>query len=183
MVCCQPIYSGRKTCGRTSRSHTGGRSHRVSPPSFCDACLNFCREKDLAGSFPSSTVKSIFVYPRIKIVLHYLLGIYFYLFFREEKSQYRQKKLTHLDILSIPQSGGKMSKRLGGIIGCNYKTSSWLLNGFPDGSDIGSTIKYRGEAHRYNVRLHQSPCRATKQKQQQKQKQKERGNNNSNNTR
>ena len=25
---------------------------------------------------------------------------------------------THLDLLSIPQSGGKMSKRLGGIIGC-----------------------------------------------------------------
>ena len=28
-----------------------------------------------------------------------------------------------------------MSKRLvGGIIGCKYKTSSWHLNGFPDGS-------------------------------------------------
>ena len=37
------------------------------------------------------------------------------------------------DLLSIPQSGGKMSKRLGGIIGCKYKTS------FPDGSNIGST--------------------------------------------
>ena len=24
-----------------------------------------------------------------------------------------------------------MSKRLGGIIGCKYKTSSWHLNGFP----------------------------------------------------
>ena len=44
--------------------------------------------------------------------------------------------------LSIPQSGGKMSKRLvGGIIGCKYKTSSWHLNGFPDdGSNIGSTV-------------------------------------------
>ena len=30
---------------------------------------------------------------------------------------------THLDLLSIPQSGEKMSKRLGGIIGCKYKTS------------------------------------------------------------
>ena len=32
-----------------------------------------------------------------------------------------------------------MSKRLGGIKGCKYKTSSWHLNGFPDGSNIGST--------------------------------------------
>ena len=32
-----------------------------------------------------------------------------------------------------------MSKRLvGGIIGCKYKTSSWHLSGFPDGSNIGS---------------------------------------------
>ena len=43
-----------------------------------------------------------------------------------------------------------MSKRLeGGIIGCKDKTSSWNLNGFPDGSNIGSTVSYRGEAHRY----------------------------------
>ena len=47
---------------------------------------------------------------------------------------------THLDLLSIPQSGGKMSKRLGGIIGCKDKTSSWYLNGLPDGSNIGSTV-------------------------------------------
>ena len=31
-----------------------------------------------------------------------------------------------------PPVGGKMSKRLGGIIGCKYKTSSWHLNGFPN---------------------------------------------------
>ena len=35
-----------------SGSHTGGRSHRTSPPSFCGACLNFCREKDSAVPFP-----------------------------------------------------------------------------------------------------------------------------------
>ena len=35
-----------------------------------------------------------------------------------------------LDLLSIPQSGGKMSKRLGGIIGCKYKTSSRHLKRF-----------------------------------------------------
>ena len=39
-----------------------------------------------------------------------------------------------------PVKGKKMSKRLGGIIVCKYKTSSWHLNGFPDGSNIGSTV-------------------------------------------
>ena len=39
--------------GRTSRGHTGGRSHRIShPPSFCGACLNFSRDKDSALPFP-----------------------------------------------------------------------------------------------------------------------------------
>ena len=33
-----------------------------------------------------------------------------------------------------------MSKRFGGIIGCKYETSSSYLNGFPDGSNIGSTV-------------------------------------------
>ena len=36
-----------------------------------------------------------------------------------------------------PVGGEKMSKRLGGIKGCKYKTSSWHLNGFPDGNNIG----------------------------------------------
>ena len=39
-----------------------------------------------------------------------------------------------------PKQGEKMSKRLGGIIGCKDKTSSWDLNGFPNGSNIGSTV-------------------------------------------
>ena len=47
---------------------------------------------------------------------------------------------THLDLLSILQSGGKMSKRLSGIIGCKDKTSSWHSNGFLDDSNIGSTV-------------------------------------------
>ena len=34
----------------------------------------------------------------------------------------------------------KMSKHLGGIKGCKYKTSSWHINGFPDGNNIGSTV-------------------------------------------
>ena len=48
--------------GRTSRGHTGGRSHRIShPPSFCGACLNFFSREGFSHSFPSSTVKSNFV--------------------------------------------------------------------------------------------------------------------------
>ena len=46
-----------------------------------------------------------------------------------------------------------MSKRLDGIVGCKDKTSSWHLIGFPDGSNIGSTVSYRGETHRYTVHL------------------------------
>ena len=35
-----------KFVGRTSRGHTGGRSHRISnPPSFCGACLDFCARR------------------------------------------------------------------------------------------------------------------------------------------
>ena len=42
-----------KFVGRTSRGHTGGRSHRIfNPPSFCGACLDFGREKDSAIPFP-----------------------------------------------------------------------------------------------------------------------------------
>ena len=33
------------------------------------------------------------------------------------------------------------------------KNSSWHLNGFLDGSNIGSTVLCRGEAHRYTVHL------------------------------
>ena len=39
-----------------------------------------------------------------------------------------------------PVMGGEMSKRLGGIKGCKYKTSSWHLNRFPDAGNIGSTV-------------------------------------------
>ena len=35
------------------KGHTGERSHRIfNPPSFCGACLDFCREKDSAIPFP-----------------------------------------------------------------------------------------------------------------------------------
>ena len=58
------IYSVRQTCGRTSRGHTGGRSHRISPDFFCGACLNFLSREGFSRPFPSSTVLSNFVYPR-----------------------------------------------------------------------------------------------------------------------
>ena len=48
-----PFILDIKFAGRTSRGHTGGRSHRIShPPSFCGACLNFSREKGSAIPFP-----------------------------------------------------------------------------------------------------------------------------------
>ena len=54
-----------------------------------------------------------------------------------------KKSQNENDLLSIPQlGGGGMSKRLGGIKGCKYKTFSWHLNGFPDGNNIGSTSQY-----------------------------------------
>ena len=44
-----PFILDIKFVGRTSRGHTGGRSHRIShPPSFFGACLYFSREKDSA---------------------------------------------------------------------------------------------------------------------------------------
>ena len=48
-----PFILDIKFVERTSRGHTGGRSHRIShPSSFCGACLNFSREKDSAILFP-----------------------------------------------------------------------------------------------------------------------------------
>ena len=58
-MCRHPIYSRHQVCGRTSRGHTGGRSHRISPPSFCGACLHFSREKDSAVPFPRQPLSRI----------------------------------------------------------------------------------------------------------------------------
>ena len=52
---------------------------------------------------------------------------------------FKRKIRTRLDLEHPPVRGEKMSKRLGGIKGCKYKTSSWHINGFPDGNNIGST--------------------------------------------
>ena len=74
-----PLILDIKFVGRTSRGHTGGRSHRIShPPSFCGACLNFSREKDSAITFPRRPWSRILCTNDL-IVLH-PLGI-FSLFF------------------------------------------------------------------------------------------------------
>ena len=57
-------------------SHRGGKLSRISLPSFCGACLNFYREKDLAIHFPRRLWSRILCTHEL-IVLH-LLGIYFY---------------------------------------------------------------------------------------------------------
>ena len=48
--------------------------------------------------------------------------------------------------------GKKMSKRLGGIKGCKYKTSSWHLNRFPDADNIGSRVTQTVEVTEETVR-------------------------------
>ena len=54
-VCFLPIHSGHQVRWTSSRWHTGARSHRIfHPPSFCGASA--------IPFFPSSTVKSNFVY-------------------------------------------------------------------------------------------------------------------------
>ena len=55
-VYCHLIYSGRQTCGRASQCHKGERSHRISPLSFCGACLDFLffTLTDRASTIPSN---------------------------------------------------------------------------------------------------------------------------------
>ena len=86
-VCCHPIYSGRQTCGRTSRGYTGGRSNRISPPSFCSACFDFLSLEGFNCPFLSSAVESNFVYPRINRSLHAGHDLFPLFIFCEENSQ------------------------------------------------------------------------------------------------
>ena len=55
-----------------------------------------------------------------------------------------------------------MSKRLGGIIGWKYKTSSWHLNRFPDGSNIGSVNSIIPGGHKKNTDLRRNCSRLSK---------------------
>ena len=83
-VSCHPIYPGRHIRGRTSRGHTGGRSHRISPPSFYGACLNFYREKESAVPFPRRPCSRILCTHEL-IDRSALLG-HFFFFFCERKN-------------------------------------------------------------------------------------------------
>ena len=56
---CAIIYFGRQSCGRTSQDPTGGRTHRISPPSFCGACLDLFSGKDSAVPFPRRPLSRI----------------------------------------------------------------------------------------------------------------------------
>ena len=52
-----PFILDIKFVERTSRGHTGGRSHRIfHPPSFCGACLNFSLKKNSAIPLPRREV-------------------------------------------------------------------------------------------------------------------------------
>ena len=84
-----------KFVGRTSRGHTGGRSHRIfNPPSFCGACLDFCREKDSAIPFPRRPWSRILCTNEL-IVLHPLgIFILFFLVFSEKNPVCRDR--THV---------------------------------------------------------------------------------------
>ena len=118
-----PFILDIKFVGRTSRGHTGGRSHRIShPASFCGARLNFSREKDSAfsHSFPSSTVKSNFgiLCTNDLIVLH-PLGIFIFIFLSEKNPVYRDR--THVPtcekVTRLP-----LSYRGGATVGWRKKT-------------------------------------------------------------
>ena len=90
-----PFILDIKFVERTSRGHTGGRSHRIfRPPSLCGACLHFSREKDSAIPFPRRPSSRILCTNDL-IVLH-PLGIYilFFNFFSEKNPVCRDR--THI---------------------------------------------------------------------------------------
>ena len=78
--------------------HTGGRSHRISPPSSWGACLNFYREEDSAAPFPRRPRRRILCTHEL-IVLHLLGTRYVFFIFCEEKSQF---VWLHRDLNSRP---------------------------------------------------------------------------------
>ena len=70
----------------------------------------------------------------------------------------RKRKIrTRLELLSIPQSGGGniMSKRLGGIKGCKYKTSFMAFKRVPQWKEHWSTAATEGYYY-INITKHQA---------------------------
>ena len=71
-----PFILDIKFVGRTSRGHTGGRSHRIShPPSFCGACLDFS-SYDVLNRFAISWEREIlnFVCIPVKSIVEFKLS-------------------------------------------------------------------------------------------------------------
>ena len=97
-----PFILDIKFVARTSRGHTGGRSHRIShPPSFCGACLNFSREKDSAIHFPRRPLSRILCTNDL-IVLH-PLGIFILFFsFLVRKIPFAGIELTSQRVRGLP---------------------------------------------------------------------------------
>ena len=81
------------------------------------------------------TTTYILYFERIKINKSIFVALSYLFSYFLKKNQNAPRRSEH-----PPVKGGEMSKRLGGIEGCKYKTSSWHLNGFPDGNNIGSTV-------------------------------------------
>ena len=76
-----PFIEDIKFVGRTSRGHTGGRSHRIfHPPSFCGACLNFSREKDSAIPFPINSRPRSRISCTNDLIVRHSLGIFLFSF-------------------------------------------------------------------------------------------------------
>ena len=97
-MCYHPIYSERQTCGRISRGHTEGRSHRTPPPSFCGSCLNFYREKGSTISFPQKVkyrfpVEHPYDLNTVRVVLR---GHQKVVFRRQKRTTFDVKNSTYL---------------------------------------------------------------------------------------
>ena len=84
-VCYHSIYSEHQTCGRTSRGHTGGRSHRIFHIISAVLAFLFYREKDSAVPFPRRSWSRILSTHEL-IVLHSLGMIFLFLFVRKNSS-------------------------------------------------------------------------------------------------
>ena len=100
-VCCvfSPFILDIKFVGRTSRGHTGVRSHRISHPhSFCGACLNFSREKDSAILFPRSRILCtndlIVLHPLGTFFTRWAFLVLVFIFLYEKNPVYRYR--THV---------------------------------------------------------------------------------------